>query len=80
MSDFTWEEREDGLFCRLQGGRGVAHVQTREVGETNDPRLRVQERTVKELPATEWRVHFCGGKFSPAEVKELARELAEKGG
>lgn len=72
---FKFEPRDEGLLAVTQDGHSAAHIETRIVGETADPNLRVQKRTVKSLPQEQWRVHFTGYKFSPAEVQVFAEEL-----
>jgi hypothetical protein len=72
---FIFEERDEGLFVSEEGGRGVAHVETRTISENNDPRFKHPEITVTELPREKWRIHFTGRKFTPAEVSAFMAAL-----
>ncbi len=77
---FQFEKRDDGLFATHAAScKAVAHVETRVLGENNDPRLRVPEKTVTPLPRDRWRIHFTACKLSPDELAAFVEELAAQG-
>jgi hypothetical protein len=77
---YLFESREEGFFVSHENGRGVAHVTTKTIGETNDPNLKVQKRVETPLPREKWQVHFTGFKLSPAEVEAFVKGLAAQPG
>lgn len=75
---FTFLDREEGLLVLDSNGRGVAHVDTKAVTETNDPNFRVQKRSVSPLPVEEWRVHFTGTKLSMVDLEAFVSKLKQQ--
>lgn len=76
---FTFEKRDDGfLAVHEKDGRSVAHVETTVLGETNDPRFKVQEQTKTPLPVEKWQVHFTAVKLTPPELQAFVEELIEQ--
>ena len=76
---FDWQERDEGfLLVRNSDGKAVAHIDTKTIGETNDPNLRVQQRIEKKIPREEWRVSFTAVGLKPGEIKALLDELHSK--
>lgn len=73
---YTFLEREDGFLVVHENERAVAHVDTKVITETNDPRLKAQEQVVTPLAKDQWRVHFTGYKFTPQELAMFLKELA----
>jgi hypothetical protein len=75
-SVFTFHPTDDGLHAVHTDGRTIARIDTRVLGENNDPRLKVPEKTVTPIPKDKWSIHFSGARFTPAEVKAFIDELA----
>jgi hypothetical protein len=84
---FLFEPRDEGLFVAHENGRGVAHVDTKEVrysihvdGDPKKPKLAVEQQIVTPLPREAWRVHFTAHRFTPPELEAFVLELAAQPG
>jgi hypothetical protein len=83
---FTLVDNEDG-FSVIHNERQhpIATVTTKTVrysehldGDPAKPRLATMQRCEKTLPPEQWRIHFTGYKFAPAEILAFAEAVAEK--
>jgi hypothetical protein len=66
------------LFVSEEGGRGVAHVETRAIHENNDPRFKHPEITVTDLPPEKWKIHFTARKLTPGELQDFLTALTAR--
>lgn len=78
MYNFT--HRDEGLFAEHENGKGIAHIDTKIISETNDPNLKIQQKVVTPIAREEWRIHFTGHKFTPGELEAFVKELATQEG
>lgn len=72
---FTFDKRDEGYLVS-KDGHTVADIRTQTIGETIDPRLRVQDRTVTPIPRDQWLVHFTARRLTPPELTTLCEQIA----
>lgn len=68
---FQFNPRDEGYLVVNAEQRTVADVTTNEL--VLDGRAVPQKRA---LPREQWRIHFCGRRFAPAELEAFVQQLA----
>ena len=71
-----YQETRDGYLICNEQGRALCRIETKrviqyQVIQAPDNR-QVWLEKAEELPQEQWMIHFCAGKRTPAEIKELS--------